>query len=265
MCLVLHLCHRAADFEHIHVVVVTVVAVSTQVEVLGQDVLHALPGIIDVACRAPGVGDVSRPDAGECPTADVEHDILVTRVLQRVGDGGVALLLVHLDLPIVAPRLTAAIIHLDEVEVMVFEEEVGVLLVVTIEAHAGTRTVGVVDAATGVLTRIAVDTGLQAEAVDVFHDGRQPIREALRMYAQPSVLIATVEVTVIDVHILVTCRLQPALVHRIRLSFDNILTDVEGKRVPRRPAHGRRALCSSRSGHQQQQKEKISTHKMIVV
>ena len=51
--LVLHLRHRAANLQHVHVVVVTVVAESTQVEVLSQDALNALPSIVDITCRAP--------------------------------------------------------------------------------------------------------------------------------------------------------------------------------------------------------------------
>ena len=73
---------------------------------------------------------------------------------------------------------SAAIVHLDEVEAQVAEEEAAVLLVVAIESHAHAYGVGIVDAAAGVAPRITIDARFQPQTVDMFHHRLQTFRKA---------------------------------------------------------------------------------------
>ena len=82
------------DLQHVHVVVVAGTRVGAQVEVLADEVLDRLPVRTDVLRRAPRLGDVGRPRAGERPAAEVEAHVRASRRLDGVGDLGVAVLLV---------------------------------------------------------------------------------------------------------------------------------------------------------------------------
>ena len=64
--------HRAANLEHVHVVVVAVVAVGREVEVLSDDALHRFPPVVDVACGTPGEGGIVNPRARIGPAAGVQ-------------------------------------------------------------------------------------------------------------------------------------------------------------------------------------------------
>ena len=119
--LVFNLAHGTSYLQHIHIVVMTVVAISRQIEVLGQNTLHGAPGIVDVACCTPRVGYFGTPCSGECPAAHVIDNIFLSAVLDGVGNLGVLLLFVK-------PHVgSAAVVNLDEVEVPVAEVQLAVL------------------------------------------------------------------------------------------------------------------------------------------
>ena len=127
--------------------------------------------------------------------------------------------------------VAATVIHLDEVEVPVDEVKFAVLFLMTREAHADAPCMTPLTA-TGVVTGIGVDAGLQTELVDVVHQRAHAVRKPLGVKTQMTVLAASVPVAVVDVHIEIAGFLQTVLVHGISLSLDEVLVDVEGKRVP---------------------------------
>ena len=207
--------------------------------------LDSVAALADAANVGEEVGDVGDPCAGIGPAADVEHDVLLAAVADGIRDFRVLRALVEPHV------VAAAIVNLDEVEVPVAEVELAVLLLMACEAHADAPGMAVARAA-GVVARVAVDACLQAERVDVVDECAHARGEELRVQAQVAVLAAAVPVAVVDVHILESSLLQSAVVHGVGLLADELFVDVQGKRVPRTPAHGRCALGVGSGCHGQQ-------------
>ena len=252
MCLVLLRRQRASHLEHVHIVVVALAAIGREVEVLLDDALHRAPGVVDVARGAPREGGAVDPCAGIGPSAGIHAHIRATGILDGVGNGGVAFLLVEHQVVFVVIVRAAAEVHLDEVKATLLEEEVGVLLVVFVEAHALTRGVAVEHRAAGVAASIAVDARLQSLLVYIVCHGLQSLREARGVYEQMAVvLVAPAEVAVVDVDVVVAHGAQSLADHRIGLALDNTLADVHTKGVPRAPAHRRAVLPRSRASRHQ--------------
>ena len=113
--------------------------------------------------RAPGEGDIVYPGAGVIPAADVETDSLTSSFLYGIGNGGIAFLLIKDT----APFLThaSAEVHLYEVEAELVEEEVTVLMVMTVQPDTQAQRVLVVIAAASVVSTVGVDSGFKSETV----------------------------------------------------------------------------------------------------
>jgi len=91
----------------------------------------------------------------------------------------------------------------------------------------------------GVVACVGVDAGLEAEAVDVIDQRAQSVGEFLGMEQQVSVhAVASAEIAVVDVDVLVSGFLQAAARHGVGLFADELLADVDAVGVPRAPAHG---------------------------
>ena len=110
------------------------------------------------------------------------------------------------------------------------------MLLMSCETHADSPWMTVL-AAAGVVASVGIDAGFQTELVDVVHQWAHAVREQFGVQAQMAVLSAPVPITVVDVHIEIARFLQPVLMHGDGLSLDEVLVDVEGKSVPRTPAH----------------------------
>ena len=104
--------------------------------------------------------------------------------------------------------VTTAEVNLDEVEAQLLEEEVGILLVVLIESYTLAGSIASEHAATGVTPGIAVDTCLEAKAVDIIYQCSHARGEALHVKTQVTILATTIPIAVVDVDILVACFLQ---------------------------------------------------------
>ena len=102
--------------------------------------------------------------------------------------------------------------------------------------------------AAGVVAGIAIDTCLQTQRVDIIHQGTHAIGKQFLVEAQIAVGIAPVPIAVVNVYVFITCLLQSSVVHRIGLLANQLLVDVQGKRVPRTPSHGGCALCVGSHG-----------------
>lgn len=163
------------------------------------------------------------------------------RVVDGLADGGVARLRVEGQVIGIAGGIASAEVNLDEVEAQLLEEHVAVLLVVTVESHTDGDSVFVVPRAAGVGPSVAIDAGLQSEAVDMVGHGLQPSGKAGGVGEQAAGLgIAPAEVPVVDVHIAVARILQSLADHGICLTHDERVADVHMIGVPRTPAHERR-------------------------
>ena len=226
-----------------------VVAIGTQVQVLGKNLLDRFPAVIDVARCAPRVGDIGSPQARESPAADVENYVLFAAVLDGVGNQRVLLLSVKAHVASSAP------VHLDEVKVPVTEVELAVLVFMARHSHVH-AVCQAVSRSAAVVTRIGVDARLEPQRVDIVHQRAHAVRETVHVQPQVAVLAASLPVAVVDVDVAVARLLQAAVVHGVGLTADKLLVDVEGKRVPRAPAHGRRALRHGREGKRQSQEYK---------
>ena len=252
MRLVLLRCQRTPHLQHVHIVVVALAAVGGEVEVLGNDSLHRLPTAVDVAGGAPREGGTVNPRAGISPATGIHAHISTTRILDGLGNGRIAFPLVEHQVVLVMIIGTTTEVHLDEVETAVFEEEIGILLVVTIEAHALTRDVAVEHRTASISSGIAVDASLQSLLMDIVGHGFQSVGETGSMDEQMTViLIATTEISVVDVDMVEAHVFQPFADHRIGLPFDNTLTDVHAESVPRTPAHRGTVLSYCRHCGQQ--------------
>ena len=233
VCLVLLGRQCASHLKHVHVVVTPVVAVGREIETLVDDAAHRGPGAVDIHAHAPRGGHVVHPRSGVVPSAHVESQSLLARLLHGLMDGRVAFLGVEAVALAVLWHVGSAVIDLDEVEVQFLEEEVAVLLVVAVEPHVMGYGVAPVVVAAGVGARIRVYTRLQAQSVDVVHHALQSPWEAHGVYEQLSRLgIASSEISVIDVDVPVACILEGGAGHHVCLSHDDGVADVEGKGVP---------------------------------
>ena len=155
VCLVFHLCQRAPHFEHIHVVVVSVVAICAEVEVLGQDVAYTSPRRVDVACGSPAVGHIGSPRARVSPPTHIIYYVFLAAVFDGIRYLGV--LLAFVESHVVA----ATVIDFDEVEVPVDEVQVAVLVFMPSKTYTDAPCM-TVSAAAGVVACIGIDTGLQS-------------------------------------------------------------------------------------------------------
>ena len=109
---------------------------------------------------------------------------------------------------------TATEVHLDEIKSALLEEEVGILLIMFVEADALSRCIAVKHRATRVSASIAVDARLQSLAVYVFCHRFQSFREARGVNQQVAVvLVAPTEVAVVDVDVVVAHVEQPLVDH----------------------------------------------------
>ena len=212
---------RAAHFEHVHVVVVAFVAVGAHVEVLGQDALHRTPAVVDVVGGAPRECHIVHPGAGIVPSAHVHPYIGAPSVLDGFADGGVALLRVKGEALRVLRSIATTEVDLDEVETTLVEIEIGIVLVVAVEAHVDAQHVAIVVVAAGVATGIAVDASLQSLRVDVVGHGLQSMGEALRMDEQLArSLVAPSKEAVVDVDVVEAHGLQALRHHGVGLPLD---------------------------------------------
>ena len=116
------------------------------------------------------------------------------------------------------------------------------------EADAYAHLVVVEDAAAGVLAAVGVDAGLEAERMDVVDDGLESVGEALRVRLEPSVLVASAEVAVVDVDVDVAALVELQLLDKVGVVLDRPLADVDAECVPRAPAHRRRLDGGPRLG-----------------
>ena len=115
------------------------------------------------------------------------------------------------------------------------------------EPHTDAHLVVVEDAAAGVLSAVGVDAGLEAEGMDVVDYGLESVREARRVRLEPSVLVASAEIAVVDIDVYVTALVELQLLDKVGVVLDRPLADVDAECVPRAPAH-RRGLDGRRSG-----------------
>ena len=246
MRLVLLFGKSAPDLEHVHVVEGAGTGVGREIERLVDDVVDAIPPRRNVVAHAPGAADLADPGAWIVPAADVDPHARL-HCVKRLADERVALLRVHVDLRRVAALRAAAEVDLDEVEAELLEEILRVLALVVPEPHADSHLVVVEDAAAGVLAAVGVDAGLEAERMDVVDDGLESVGEALRVRLEPSVLVASAEVAVVDVDVYVPALVELQLLDKVGVVLDRPLADVDAECVPRAPAH-RRGLDVRRSG-----------------
>ena len=91
-----------------------------------------------------------------------------------------------------APFLThaSAEVYLYEVEAELVEEEVTVLTVMTIETDTQAERVLVIIAATGVVTTVGVDSGLESETVDVVYNWFQAIGKRFLLISNCPVMLS---------------------------------------------------------------------------
>ena len=205
-----------------------------EVEVFLDDTLHRFPRTGNVARGAPGVGDVAGPGAGVSPAAEVIDHALLLAGLDGIANFGV--LRLHVKPHVVA----AAVVHLDEVVVPLVEIGLAVGLFVLVETHAAPPG-GRVARAAGVVARIAVDAGLEAQRVDVVGHGAHAVGKLLGVDVQPACFgVAAVPVAVVDVDILVAGSRQTFAHHGVGLLADEFFADAKPVGVPRAPPHGGR-------------------------
>ena len=234
----LDLALEMADLEHVHVVVRARLRVRREVEVLLDDALEGLPVRADVAGRAPRLRDVRGPRAGERPAADVEPHVVASGRAYRLRYLGVARALVELE------TLSAAVVHLDEVEAEVDEVELAVRRVVSVQPAALPAEVVVAlgvlpHAAAGVRARVGVDARLEPQRVDSVDRGLHSVREPPRVEPEDAVLAVSAEESVVNVHVRVARGLESVRRHRARGVEDHLLGYLASERVPAGPAHQR--------------------------
>ena len=215
--------------------------IGTQVQVLGKNLFYRFPSVINVACRPPRVGHIGGPVTGIGPATDVEDDILLATVANGIGNPGVLLTLVKIQMA------ATAIIHLDEIKIPVTEVELTVLLLMAVKSDSYAPCIPVSRSAS-VVTRVTIDTSLQAQRVDIVHQGTHPVGEPFHIQAQVPVIATPLPVTVVDVDIAVARVLQSAPMHGIGLLTYKLLIDVQCKGVPGTPPHGGGALGCCRQG-----------------
>src|SRR5574344_421186 len=139
----------------------------------------------------------------------------------------------------------SAEVHLKEIEFQIIKEQVTVLLVMFIKSYEIQILIMGTGIATGIMASIRVDTSLQTQLMDMSHYRFQSIGECLGINFQGSVISTSSEIAVINIDILIACRIQSCADHGTGLIFDDFLINPQPECIPRTPSHRRRPLCFS--------------------
>ena len=59
------------DFKHVHIVIMTVTAISRKIFVLAYDIFERRPVCLNISTDSPRICNVLAPNTGVCPTTDV--------------------------------------------------------------------------------------------------------------------------------------------------------------------------------------------------
>src|SRR6266480_920378 len=94
--------------------------------------------------------------------------------------------------------------------------------------------------ATSVLPGVGVDPCLEAKAMDVVRNGLHPTGPLRRVDRDiAGAVTRSLPPTLVDVDVLIAGGAETARDHGVRLLLDNVVIDLRGERIPRRPAHRR--------------------------
>ena len=223
------LVHRAANFEHIHVVIVASARVSLQVKVLLYNVPYRRPAVPDVTRCTPRVSNIAYPCARICPSADVKHQPFARLLLGFAY--GVAYFRVLFAL--VKPHVHAAtVVYLNKIVVPILQICLDILLLISCQSNPQPIGLRSCIASAGVVTGIRIYAGLQPELVNIVGHRTHTVGKTLAIDDELTVFCPTVPETIVNINILIARLFQPLAYHGIGLPFYNFVTDVQCKCVP---------------------------------